>query len=180
MDKMTPEERVDYSHSRIKRSMDEFQRQIDKMHSDILHERNLWIVLVIISTALIVVVFYIAGPSSLIDYALIATVFIAFSVIRIVSYRAMKRQIAMLEGMMFLYSRLADDTTIQFVSESMKVEKDAEEIKKMSERHIGDDKILKSKLVLAGNIVEAIVTEVDKHKAATGTQEENAKSNGTA
>lgn len=168
MNGMTPEERVSYSHGRIKRDMDDFQRQIDRMHHDIMRERNLWFALVAVSTVLIVAVFYLAGPNSIIDYILIATVFVAFTVIRFVSYSAMKRQIAMLEGMQFLYSRLANDTTVKFVSESMKVEDDAAKIEKLCEQKASDDQILRQQIILAGHIVEAIVAEVEKHKATNG------------
>lgn len=176
MESMTPEQRISYSHGRIKRDMDDFQRQIDRMHKDILRERYLWFVMVAISTALIVAVFYVAGASSFMDYALIVTVFVTFSVIRLVSYRAMKRQVAMLEGMQFLYSRLADDTTVKFVSESMKVDEDADRVKKMLDQRMSDEQILREQLILAGRIVDAIVAEVEKHKAVTGTREENGKS----
>ena len=174
MDTMTPEERIAYSHGRIKRDMDDFQRQIDLMHRDILRERNLWFILVVISTALIVAVFFFSGANSL--YILIVTVFVTFSVVCLVSYRAMKRQIAMLEGMHYLYSRLANDTTVKFVSESMKIEEDTQKIKQMGDERASDDKILRSQIILAARIVEAIVVEVDRHKAtANATQVKNGR-----
>jgi hypothetical protein len=162
MEKLTPTERVSYAHGRIARDMQDFQRQIDNMHKVVLRERNAWIIAVIISTALITAAFYYSFPNTAIEFILIGLIVVGFVVIRFISFRSITRQIAMLEGMQFLYSRLANDTTIGFVTETMQAEEVAEVIGQVKDVKTGDGEKLRAGLLLAGNLISAMLVQADK------------------
>lgn len=163
MERMSSAERVAYAHGRIARDMQDFQRQIERTRQVMGRERNLWLALVALSTILLVVVFYFAGPNDLIDFALIGIVFVTFTTIRFVSYNMMKRQLSMLGNMQILYSRLADDETIGFVTETMKVEENGEAAKKRELIGLGAmDPKLHQELISAMRVLTALVVEIEK------------------
>lgn len=167
MEKMMPAERVAYAHGRIARDMQDFQRQIDSSQRTIIRERNLWLALVVLSTVMLMIVFYLSGPNQLIDYILIAVVFSTFTIIRFVSYGMIKRHIATMEWLQNLYSRLANDETLNFGFETMKVESNGEAAKKIKLAAIGGaDMNLHNNLVAALRVLSALVAEIEMEKDA--------------
>lgn len=167
---MTPAERVAYAHGRIASDMRDFQRQIDHAHETILRERTLWLVLVAVSTVMLMIVFYFAGPNQLIDYILIGAVLVAFTTIRFISYKMIAHQISTLELMQTLYSRLADDETIGFSTETMKVEANGEAAKKIYLAGLGaTDRQLHDEMISAMRILSALLIEIEKQRGNEST-----------
>jgi len=158
---MTPGERVTYAHGRIKSDMLEFQNQIDLTFRVAVFERNLSLILTALFIVVILAVFYFLKPIGWLDFSLLGIIAASFLIVCAVAYNAMSREIAMLDGLQFLYSKLANDETISFVSETMKVE--SAEIERIHLSGLTDAK-LRDGLMLAGNVIDAIIRQIENGK----------------
>jgi len=116
---MTAGERVAYTQSLTTRDMQNVREQIHAMHKSAIFERNLLVILAFISAVIISLAFHFLNPRSTLEFILLAIIAVVFVVGGIVAGNAARKQIAMMDGLEFLYSRLVQDTTVRFGMEVM-------------------------------------------------------------
>jgi hypothetical protein len=158
---MTSGERVAYAHGKVRRDMQDFLRQIEIMYRRALFERVLLIVLAVAFSFIILAAFYFLRVTSTQGIFLLGVIAAVFVIGGLVSNNVIRRQVAMLRGLQFLYSKLADDETIKVVVETMQIED--VDVKRIHLTGLTDEK-LRDGLMLAGHVIDAIVSQIEKEK----------------
>ena len=138
--------------------MQDFREQIYSMHGVAMFERNLLFILDALFTIIILAAFYFLKPTGRLEFILLGVITVVFIIGGFVAYNATRRQLAALIALQFLYSKLADDETIKFVTETMQLEE--VEIKRIHLTGLTDEK-LRDGLMLAGHVIDAIVTQIE-------------------
>lgn len=124
MDDMTPEERVAYSHGKIARDLRTFNAYISELLQMLKQSQYLWTTAMVISIIGMAMVVMIVGLHDMHDILVFVFVAAMFTIMRLISYNTLSKIIQMADGMMRLFSNLADDETLKFWFEEMKVEND--------------------------------------------------------
>lgn len=122
MERMTPEERVAYSHGRINRDLGEFEEYISRMRRQLKQSMDVWVIAMLLSGVGLIATIMLSGISDWRDYVFIGFVVVTFTVLRAISYVTLTTMIQMADGLMRLFARLADDLTLKYGFEEMMLE----------------------------------------------------------
>lgn len=120
---LTTNERMIYAHARTSRDMQDLRQQIYAMHRIALFERTLLLVLYIIFPMILLSTFFFLNPTNTLEYILLTIIAVMFVIACFVSNNISQRQIWMVDGLQFFYSKLAEDESVKFAAEAMQVEK---------------------------------------------------------
>jgi len=124
MEHMTPEERVAYSHGRINRDLGEFEEYISRMRRQLKQSMDVWLIAMLLSALGLIATIVLSGISDWRDYVFIGFVVLVFTILRVISYVTLTTLIQMADGLMRLFSRLADDLTLKYGFEELKLQSD--------------------------------------------------------
>lgn len=126
MDKMTPRERVIFSHGKERADLEMFNAIIESANHDIRLDRLVWLAAVALATVAVVIGFVRHGVMDSHDIELIVVIALAFIVPRIVSYLTINRLKWLVNLERVAYNRLVNDVSLKFGFEELQQdEKDA-------------------------------------------------------